>query len=113
MSVKQIILWYRTTHPMECFYCGAKLIQPSAVKKYPHLEMRTVDHVVPKVHGGLNSKRNTVPSCGTCNTEKDSRDLEDYRDFVFAGKFVSRVFYGEKLWHDKEALKKARMRDRK
>lgn len=45
-----------------CWYCGLKLT----------IETSTLDHVVPRSKGGLNSN-NTVLACKTCNAEKGSR----------------------------------------
>ena len=49
-----------------CQYCGA---QP------PRGEL-TIDHVVPKVHGGDTSWENVVCACRDCNLKKGSKSLE-------------------------------------
>lgn len=47
-----------------CQYCG---------DRYPRKEL-TLDHVVPKSHGGLNDWTNIVTSCKTCNLKKADRE---------------------------------------
>lgn len=37
-----------------------------------------IDHVVPVVRGGSNHFANLVPACGTCNSSKGGRLLEDW-----------------------------------
>lgn len=48
----------------KCFYCGAFA--------------DTIDHIIPKSHGGLSSFSNCVPACSICNETKDSMVLEDF-----------------------------------
>lgn len=47
----------------KCFYCETPL----------SLRQATIDHFVPKFHGGDGSIRNKVAACERCNTEKGSR----------------------------------------
>lgn len=46
-----------------CQYCGCELWS----------ENSTIDHIVPKKHGGPNSFLNCVASCLKCNTKKGAR----------------------------------------
>ena len=46
-----------------CVYCG---------KNFPVSEL-TVDHVLPKSRGGVNSWEQTVSACKPCNNRKDNR----------------------------------------
>ncbi|MGE5480430.1 MAG: HNH endonuclease [Chloroflexota bacterium] len=48
-----------------CQYCG---------KKSPQL---TVDHIIPKSRGGIDSWENLVAACIKCNNKKGSRTLEE------------------------------------
>ena len=48
-----------------CAYCGIK------AKKM------TVDHVIPKAHGGKNTFENTVCSCKACNNKKGDKFCKD------------------------------------
>jgi 5-methylcytosine-specific restriction endonuclease McrA len=54
-------LFERDKH--SCAYCGK--------------EANTVDHVVPRSHGGLTTWMNTVASCLKCNHKKSNRTPEE------------------------------------
>ena len=45
-----------------CAYCGG--------------EGNTIDHVIPKVKGGLDIPENTVPCCENCNKSKNNKDVD-------------------------------------
>jgi 5-methylcytosine-specific restriction endonuclease McrA len=49
-----------------CAYCRTPLDNKRA----------TLDHVVPKVKGGLTVKENLIPACLGCNVSKSARDWE-------------------------------------
>lgn len=51
-----------------CKYCYSILTQREA----------TIDHVKPKIKGGLNEKENMVVSCVQCNKCKGSMNLTDF-----------------------------------
>jgi 5-methylcytosine-specific restriction endonuclease McrA len=51
-----------------CYICGCPLTW----------ETITIDHVVPKVLGGGNSKKNTKPACRPCNNAKGGSSLEQF-----------------------------------
>jgi 5-methylcytosine-specific restriction endonuclease McrA len=69
-----------------CWYCGADF---SRLK-------RTLDHVVPRSRGGSNHPSNLVFACQSCNSEKGSRSLEDYRHRVIQRRGPV-IFYGETI----------------
>lgn len=46
-----------------CFYCFRKM-------PYVTDKIVTKDHVIPKVHGGINAMRNLVLCCQPCNTDR-------------------------------------------
>jgi len=48
-----------------CQYCGAKGVP------------LTVDHIIPKSHGGIDSWTNLVTACIPCNNRKGDRTLEE------------------------------------
>jgi len=48
-----------------CAYCG----------KHGAL---TADHVLPVAHGGVDEFRNLVPACGSCNSSKQHKPIEDW-----------------------------------
>ncbi len=52
-----------------CYYCGVEL----------NTESCTVDHVLPKFHGGDDSIDNLVLACKSCNSSKREIDAEDFR----------------------------------
>lgn len=52
-----------------CQYCQTRLTANSA----------TIDHVVPRSHGGLTIFENIVTSCGYCNNKKGNRPLDQTR----------------------------------
>ena len=49
-----------------CAYCG----------RSPHVRELTIDHVVPRSHGGSTSWENCVTACGGCNARKADRSPE-------------------------------------
>lgn len=51
---------------LECAYCGKQLKNLSQ------------DHVVPVTKGGTYTKNNIVPACRSCNSSKNSHDLEEW-----------------------------------
>lgn len=54
-----------------CYYCGC----------YPDSRV-TLDHVVPRSRGGSERIENLVPCCETCNSDKGSLSLPEYRALV-------------------------------
>jgi len=60
-----------------CWYCGRE------VRRYgigvSHAETLHLEHSTPRSDGGDNSDDNLVPACGTCNTSKQTKDVERYR----------------------------------
>jgi 5-methylcytosine-specific restriction endonuclease McrA len=52
-----------------CQYCGAQ----------PGVEELTIDHVVPRAHGGVSSWENCVLACVACNKHKADRTPEQAR----------------------------------
>lgn len=48
----------------ECQYCGTK-------------KNLTIDHIIPKSKGGLDTWDNLVACCNTCNVKKGNKDLKE------------------------------------
>jgi len=75
-----------------CAYCGHATPD----------DLRTIDHVMPLSLGGERSRRNTVPSCRTCNQRKANltleqfRDAEMYRTWALRGRFL--FFFEKENW---------------
>ncbi|GFR40879.1 hypothetical protein Agub_g1531 [Astrephomene gubernaculifera] len=61
---------YRT---LSCHYCGKgplTIVHWSDLSSQNSLYKATVDHVVPRAHGGRDNDDNLVVSCGPCNYRK-------------------------------------------
>lgn len=52
--------------------------------KYPHLSLKTEDHVIARSKNGGNSGVNKVPCCKPCNTAKCSHSIDEFRLSKFA-----------------------------
>jgi 5-methylcytosine-specific restriction endonuclease McrA len=52
----------------QCCYCNVDLRDEVASR-------RTLDHIVPRVHGGSNHESNLVTCCITCNSARADRAL--------------------------------------
>jgi 5-methylcytosine-specific restriction endonuclease McrA len=57
-----------------CAYCNKKL-------SYDAL---TLDHIVPKVKGGLSTWENLVACCSSCNHKKGDRELSEISDMTLS-----------------------------
>jgi 5-methylcytosine-specific restriction endonuclease McrA len=61
-----------------CYYCGCKMI----LAKGPadgrcHPKLATIDHIVPKSHGGT-YQENSVAACHACNNERGDMDAREF-----------------------------------
>ncbi len=65
-------LWHWNRTNGRCWYCGDDL---------PSVKRMCLDHVVTRRLGGSNEDSNLVPSCGSCNSRKHHRDLEQFRAY--------------------------------
>jgi len=63
-----------------CFYCRRPL----------HPGEWTLDHVVPIVHGGLDTASNLVACCVHCNWQKNLTSAKDFLESLFRAKFLTR-----------------------
>ena len=70
-SPKKKELWI--TQSKRCWYCGKELPLHGA-----HLE-----HLTPKSKGGGNEATNLVLSCPSCNLQKGTMSLGEYREHVY------------------------------
>lgn len=59
-------LWSRNPH---CCYCGAKIKTEGDA---------SLDHLVPRARGGINSPSNLVLSCETCNRLKGDKHILEW-----------------------------------
>ncbi len=55
------LIWSKTDGI--CAKCG----------KIVEVDKRTIDHFIPKYHGGTDDSRNLIPLCKACNRAKSSR----------------------------------------
>ena len=54
--------WAQQVGKGVCYHCEQKFLPQEL----------TMDHLIPIVRGGFTDKKNCVPSCKTCNSEKGS-----------------------------------------
>jgi hypothetical protein len=64
-------------HNWRCFYCGVEVKTRSTRKTLPNL-----DHVVPLSRGGDHSEENLITCCGSCNSRKGTKTLEEFRVYA-------------------------------
>lgn len=91
----------------ECQHCGVKVthfVKNPAVSCSPYGELDvpvvpaaegtyfTIDHVIPKAHGGPNRMFNYVFSCADCNTRKSDRVTDKDLEFI-KGRYDDDVLY--------------------
>lgn len=55
-----------------CAYCGVRFASFSEM---------CIDHIVPKIQLGSNAISNLMPCCRSCNSEKGTKHIEQYRLF--------------------------------
>jgi len=62
-----------------CYYCGVKL---EAITEYPHHNLVSLEHKIPKYYGGKNTIENTCLSCLKCNIIKGTMKETTYKIFL-------------------------------
>jgi 5-methylcytosine-specific restriction endonuclease McrA len=70
-----------------CAYCGVKQ------------KRMTVDHVVPKVHGGKNTFENTVCACKPCNNKKGDKTTKECGMYPSHKMVQPTITEFMKIWH--------------
>lgn len=69
----------------KCFYCGNPVTNPGCsdgrdwLFARPHLARMVREHATPTIRGGTDDKENLVPGCWSCNGEKGSFTLDEFR----------------------------------
>jgi 5-methylcytosine-specific restriction endonuclease McrA len=99
-----------------CAYCGDRVIQVWEVRqiyknyKSPskHPKLATLDHVIPKTHGGKADYGNSVVACKSCNEAKSSMDVDLFVRLVDI--WQATRFNDYKLPFFVKLMKKARIR---
>lgn len=82
----------RKKNGKKCWYCGKKITP----KNY------SLDHKIPRVKGGNDSKYNKVVACIPCNQDKSNMTVGEYRAVIaYRNGLVKKLervvqFYGEK-----------------
>lgn len=56
-----------------CHYCGTGM-----TRRDNSPTMATVDHIVPRISGGRNNRKNIVAACKWCNSSKGALDALQY-----------------------------------
>ena len=77
---KTFVSWWKSQHPVVCFYCGLKISKKKNIKKHEDARMYTNDHIKPRSKGGPNKKWNKVPCCEPCNQSKAALSLEEFKE---------------------------------
>lgn len=71
-TTKKLLTIFAKTN-YRCAYCGIELAQTKAP---------TVDHITPKCHGGGNETDNLFGCCKSCNSMKNSKSLEEFKEYL-------------------------------
>jgi len=80
-----------------CFYCDRPVIlMESGATRPPSgivdgLRIATIDHIVPRAHGGLTKLENIVCACYHCNHQKHDRSAYAFLAFKHQQKGVLRT----------------------
>jgi 5-methylcytosine-specific restriction endonuclease McrA len=62
-----------------CFYCSVRLSFPKRSKKRQDQPTdATIDHIIPKAHGGSSGRHNIVLACFACNNERGDKDAAEF-----------------------------------
>ena len=71
-NLKQTQWWKSQKGNGECYYC----------KKRVHPSELTMDHKVPLSRGGTSSKKNLVPCCKDCNSQKTYLTPQEWTEYL-------------------------------
>lgn len=70
MIVKRDAVFGKTNG--RCWYCGAAISPVSMC----------IEHATPKSKGGSSKLDNLLPSCRSCNSQKYTKTIEEYRTWI-------------------------------
>jgi len=81
-------IWNKTGG--RCYYCGVALnpFTPGGL---------TYDHMIPQSRDGEHLIENLVLACKSCNSSKNDKTVEEYREYIRTKTGTARIFYGELL----------------
>jgi 5-methylcytosine-specific restriction endonuclease McrA len=91
-------IWLKTDGG--CYYCGVDLhalhSEGETIKRPRRgFQFMCLDHDLPKSRGGTNADENLVPSCRSCNSQKGTKTIAEYRAWL-SGYLGMRIeFYGD------------------
>ena len=57
------------SYQFSCYYCGRDDVK------------MTIEHVIPISRGGNHTKENVVPACGSCNSSKRERLIDEWQQY--------------------------------
>lgn len=72
---KEIDKWVWARTGGRCCYCGDGL-NPFERNGY------TVEHIIARAKGGTNESENLFPCCKKCNSQKNAKSVEQYREYL-------------------------------
>lgn len=84
-------IWHATKG--HCCYCGSALnpFEPG---------MWHTEHIVARKKGGSDETENLFPSCKHCNTQKGTKSVEEYRQYMADIKKAPKwIFHYEVIWY--------------
>lgn len=61
-----------------CRWCGVEVSYNPAASGPFYPTMASLDHLIPQVKGGRNTKDNLVTACRRCNSERGHMSVEDW-----------------------------------
>jgi hypothetical protein len=72
---------------LNCWYCGEELIdigpQIRSGGQSWSPNARTIDHQIPRSLGGRTTPENIVSACPRCNSSKNGKTVEEYREYLY------------------------------
>ena len=67
-----------TSSTILCWYCGKEIFNDT----YDLKIRATRDHQIPKSRGGTGKKNNMVDACHPCNTSKNKKTVDEFREYI-------------------------------
>ncbi len=73
---KKAFRYLFSTYKAECVWCGCRIVRVSTYRAMkPHerrcvVAIATIEHVLPRSHGGTNKYLNLRLACASCNTSR-------------------------------------------
>lgn len=80
---RTLVDWWFATFGDRCHYCGRAMRRPprgTASGWIP--DLATIDHIIPKIRGGNERRRNKQVICKACNSLKGAMTHYEFLHFV-------------------------------